>query len=347
MIRIVLADTNMEYLKRLEMVLADYKDLAISIYSNKEALENALRSKKIDILLFGNTIYDGQVSLNKETLAVMLYDSDEPVPETCSAFKKVNKYQRIGTIYQQVMYEYSEYARSKGVVIGGAKTKTIAFYSPIGGSGKTTLALATAIKLSIEGKKTFYLNFEDLASDECVLPNANEKGISEIASVLESNVDFKIKIQGLLQQKNDNFFYMKHFDSPNDIYELSGEEREKIIDIIENTKLFDVIILDMGTSMNPDSLKPFDIAEAIVLVERNSTISNKKMEAFLSQTHILHQYKAKMSRVLNYYTGTESGVASDIPIVATINAVQNPESAGFIEWLAGQSVMNYALALVQ
>lgn len=347
MIRIVLADPNMEYLTRLENVLANYKDLAISIYTDKAALENALRSKKIDILLFESSIYDGQVSLGKDTLAIMLYDVEEAIPDSCKEFKKVNKYQRIGTIYQQVMYEFSEYARNRGIVIGGTKTKTIAFYSPIGGCGKTTLALATAIKLSMEGKKTFYLSYEDIASEGCVLQSANEKGLSEIAAVLESNVDFAIKIQGLLQQKNDNLFFLKHFDSPNDIYELSGEEREKILEILENTRLFDVIILDMGTSLSKDSLKVFDVAESIVLVERNSTISNYKMETFLAQSHILRQFKSKMVRLVNFHMGNGSGVNSDIPILGMVNASQNPESAGFIEWLSGQPVMNYALQLAQ
>ena len=99
------------------MVLANYKDLAISIYSDRAALENMLRTKKIDILLFGSDIYDGQVSLGKDTLAVMLYDADEIIPESCMGFKKINKYQKIGTIYQQLMYEYSEYARSRGVSV--------------------------------------------------------------------------------------------------------------------------------------------------------------------------------------------------------------------------------------
>ncbi len=347
MIRIVLADSNMEYLRRLEMVLANYKDLAISIYSDRAALENMLRTKKIDILLFGSDIYDGQVSLGKDTLAVMLYDADEIIPESCMGFKKINKYQKIGTIYQQLMYEYSEYARSRGVVLGGNKTKTIVFYSPIGGAGKTTLALATAIKLSNEGKKVFYLSYEDAPSDECVLPNHNEKGLSELAASLGSNADFSIKIQGLMQQKNENLFYLKHFDSPNDIYELTGEEREKIIEILEDSKLFDIIVLDMGITMNADALKVFDVAEAIVLVERNSTIANAKMQLFLNQTHLTRLYESKMTRVVNFNMGSGSGVASDIPVVGMINASQNPESAGFIEWLATQPALNFATQLVR
>ncbi|MBR6095273.1 MAG: hypothetical protein IKP92_09675 [Lachnospiraceae bacterium] len=347
MIRIVLADTNMEYLQRLEMVLAEYKDLAISIYSDKAALENALRSKKIDILLFGSSIYEGQVTLSKETLAIMLYDAEEEVPESLISFKKVNKYQRIGNMYQQIMYEYSEYAKNKGVVIGGNKTQAIAFYSPVGGSGKTTLALATALKLAAEGKKTFFLSFEDAPSDGCVLPSNNDKGMSEIAAAMYSNVDYSIKIQGLLQQKGENLFYLKHFDSPNDIYELTGEERSKIIEIIENTKLFDVIVVDMGSSMKADELKIFDLVESIVLVERNTTIANGKLELFLAQAHIVNSCIDKMVRVVNFHMGSGSGVNSEIPVIGMINASQNPESAGFIEWLANQSVMNFALQLVK
>lgn len=347
MIRIVLADINLDYLRRLETVLANYKDLAISIYTEKYALENAIHSKKIDILLFSSDIYDGQISLSKDTLAVMLYDADEQVPESCTGFKKINKYQRIGSIYQQLMYEYSEYARRRGIVIGGAKTKTVVFYSPAGGTGKTTLALATALKLSLEGKKVFFLSYEDLPSDECVLPNSKDKGISEIAAIIDSNIDYKLKIQSLLQQKNDNLYYLKHFDSPNDIYELSGEEREKIIEIIENTQLFDAIVLDMSSGMSKDAIKVFDIADSIVLVERNTTIINTKFNIFFSQAHIMRQFQGKMFRVINFYMGSEGRISSDIPVIGRINASQNPESAGFIEWLSNQTVMEFALQLLE
>lgn len=346
MIKIALADSDLDYIGRLETVLNNYKELAISIYSEKKALENALASKKFDVLLFDPSIYEGQIEVGKDTLVIMLYDDELPVPDGCASYKKVKKFQRISTTYQQIMYEYSEYAQRKGIVIGGNKTRTIAVYSPIGGSGKTTVALATALRLSLEGKKTFYMNLEDAASDDCFLQSSSDKGLSEIAANLGTNIDFTMKIQGILQQKNDCMFYLKHFDSPNDVYELSGDERIDLLEKIENTKLFDVIVIDMSSSLKAEELKIFEAVDSILLVERNSSISNTKMKLFLNQMHIINNNKSKMSRVINFNMGMGSGVESDIPVVGTINATQNPESAGFISWLAEQPATNFALDLI-
>ena len=346
MIKIALADSDLDYIGRLETVLNNYKELAISIYSEKKALENALASKKFDVLLFDPSIYEGQIEVGKDTLVIMLYDDELPVPDGCASYKKVKKFQRISTTYQQIMYEYSEYAQRKGIVIGGNKTRTIAVYSPIGGSGKTTVALATALRLSLEGKKTFYMNLEDAASDDCFLQSSSDKGLSEIAANLGTNIDFTMKIQGILQQKNDCMFYLKHFDSPNDVYELSGDERIDLLEKIENTKLFDVIVIDMSSSLKAEELKIFEAVDSILLVERNSSISNNKMKLFLNQMHIINSNKSKMSRVINFNMGMGSRVESDIPVVGTINATQNPESAGFISWLAEQPATNFALDLI-
>ena len=75
------------------------------------------------------------------------------------------------------------------------------------GCGKTTLSLVAATKLAMQGKRTLYVNLEDIASEECYLPRTEEKGMSEIVANLGSNVNFTMKLQSLLQSKTENLYY--------------------------------------------------------------------------------------------------------------------------------------------
>lgn len=158
-LKIAIADANTEYAEKILSVLEGYDNLNLSLYTDKAALELALTSKQFDILLFDSSVYDGQVETNKTSLTVMLLDEEAGVPETCQSFKKIKKYQRISHIYQQILELYAEVCGDAGNVVGRGKAATIAFFSPVGGVGKTTLALTAATKLAIAGTALFLFEF--------------------------------------------------------------------------------------------------------------------------------------------------------------------------------------------
>ena len=122
-IRLVVADTDKEYLKRLMDVLQGYDDLQLSYYSNKESLQNGLLNKRIDVLLYSPDIYNGELFSDNVASKIMLYDEDRDVNEAQQKVLKIRKYQRISRIYQEILEAYAEVSRAKGVILGGKKTK--------------------------------------------------------------------------------------------------------------------------------------------------------------------------------------------------------------------------------
>lgn len=346
MVRIAVADENGEYLKRLVHVLEEYKDLSLSVYTDKSSLETALVSRTFDILLFDSDLYDGQIALKKNTLTVMLLDEDKVVPETCRHFHKINKYQRISRIYRQILELYADICQDVRELMGQRPVISAAFYSPVGGSGKTTLALAAAAKLAMRGYRTFYINFEDVASEDCYLPQTGEKGVSELAGCLGSETNFPMKLQSLLQTKADNFYYLKHFDSPNDVYDLTEQEIGELLMEISRSGLFDYIIVDMGVALDAKAQSIFEHMQKIVLVEKSDAIAVHKMKCFMAQTHILNVYGQKMVRVLNFDIGRPVETIGQIPLAGRVGGIQNPDSAQLITMLAGNPGVNYVEALM-
>lgn len=346
-LKIAIADSNNEYVQKMMSALEEYDSLKLSVYTDKSALEQALSSKQFDVLLFDSSVYDGQIEVKKNTLAVMLLDEEVGVPEACRSFKKIRKYQRISRIYQQILELYAEISDDMSNVAGQKNVTKIAFYSPAGGVGKTTLALAAATKLAMQGYRCFYLNLEDIASEDCYLPQTAPRGISEVAAFLGENINFTMKIQSLLQTKKDNLYYLKHFDSPNDIYEMNADELVELIEQLEKTGLFDVLILDMGVAVDGKTIAIFEAVEKVVLVERADAMAARKLTCFLEQAHIINEYHDKMRRVLNFDMGRGSALASDIPLIGKINAAQNPDAAQFITILANDACSNFVTQLIQ
>lgn len=345
-IKLAIADSNEEYLNRLINVLEKYDKLSFFVYTDRNSLEKALLEKNFDVLLFDTSVYEGQVSLGKTSLGIMLLDETGSIPAGCKSFPGIKKYQRISGIYKKILELYAEKCGDISVLSNGKKTKTVAFYSPVGGAGKTTMALTAAARLAMTGYKTFYMNLEDIASEDCYLPQGKGKGMTEMLSCLGTSTNFAMKLQGLLQTKTENLFYLNHFDSPNDIYEMKPEELAELIASILGTGLFDFLVIDMGISMDERAIRVYEAADRIVIVEKPDAMASKKLETFFRQTHIMQEYGKKMSRLLNFVAGRMNPETAQIPVIGRINLVQNPDAAQLITMLAGSAAGDFVQALL-
>lgn len=344
-VKMAIADSNMEYVERLMKGLERYDELSLSIYTDRRSLENALKTKRIDILLFDPSLYDGQIALSKNTLGVVLYDETSDIPEACSAFSMVSKYQRISCIYKKVLELYADICGNIRIAAGENRMRILAFYSPVGGCGKTTISLAAALRLSWMGYRTFYINMEDIASEGFYLRQSEEKGMSDMVSCLGTETNFSMKLQGLLQNKTENLYYLNHFSSPNDVYEIKEEEIEMLLDEIGRTGFFDFTVIDMGVSLDSKTIKTFECADKIILIEKQDEIALCKLERFYSQMHIMNENADKMMRVLNFRTGRGRAAETTVLPVETIDMVQSPDSGQLVEAVARGNINRLVKAL--
>ena len=333
-IRIAIADTNREYVERMTEVLEENDDLHLAVFTDKKSLETALASTRFDILLFDPSIYDGSVNTGKNTLQILLWDGTSVIPEAVREVPKVKKYQRISLIYKNILDLYADVVGNVGNLPGQVKTKVLAFYSPAGGAGKTTCALVAASQLAAQGFHVLYLNFEEMASEDSYLPQQLEKGMSDILADLGENINFQMKVESLLQTKQENFYYLNHFDSPNDLADLKPEELEEFVSLFAQAGMFDALVIDMGTVLNERALRLFELADHIVVVEKPDSFAQTKLGRFYSQLHIMNEYGIKMLRVLNFDTARSRAYDCSYPLIGRFSMLQNPDSALLIPILA-------------
>lgn len=344
-IRIALACKDADYLERLVSGLEKFPNLDLTIYSDGENLRQNMSGKRFDVFVFSPDIFERDMDYMdiKADLRLLLDDEEHPVAMIFADAKRVRKYQRISNIYKSLLDYYSEVC-GRDSASGDRMAEIIAFYSPVGGAGKTTLALVAAEKFSKTTKRTFYISLEDMASEDCYLMQGEEKGLSDLMRYVDSNTNFGMKIQGMLKSKKDNFYYVNHFTSPNDIYDMNMEDLQGLLGAIRQTGLFDVIVVDMGTALNKKNLALFEMADRIVVVERADEISARKMNCFYRMHHIMNEFSHKMVRILNFDNGIAHPIETKIPEIGRVGDVQNMDSANVISVLANSVKNDFMLS---
>lgn len=354
-LKIAIADRNDEYLERLAAVLDDYSDLRLFTYNDADSLARDIELGKFQVLLLDPSMYDADLPLS-DLAAVIILSGDSRIPSDCERMPKIRKYQRISAIYQRMLEICSELIPESGVGTRSGAASVISFCSPVGGSGKTTCALIAAAKLASLRYRVFYLNLESFPSDGCYLQQDGANGMSTLLERINqapssSSEDMQNSLtmfmQSCLLTKTDGFYYMKHFDSPNDYDAMSVKELEILITVLRRSGNFDVIVVDTNSTFDEKERAIFRLSDQLVMVEKPDPISIAKTECFYGQSFIIDEFGDKMKRLLNFDNGRNVGISSDLPRIGRISAVMGADSASLILNKSSGAEAEFARLLVE
>lgn len=185
------------------------------------------------------------------------------------------------------------------------KMSVVSVYSPIGGSGKTTVALAIAGLAAKKGKKPLFLSLEALCSADALNPY-QEPGIVALAeAAADESVNFELKMKGLMKQGVNDICYVEGFERLADHKAVSGEEIEDIIHKIQKSGVCDVLVVDLNSGIGSMEAAVMKISDTIVVTEKPGELCSMKMQLFLRQG-ILNEYKKKMLVVHNFAESNSS-----------------------------------------
>lgn len=340
-ISIAIADANRNYLERLVEVLQEYEELSVSMFTSAELLEQALQSKRFDIVLFDPDISETKLTFFNVRLCMCLYSEDAQNTMLYADFDKVIKYQRVSKMYKEIIKTYADKAGYLADFDHSQNTKIIAVYSPIGGCGKTTVALALASRMASYGKSILFLTLEQLDSSACMNPNTAEgDGITMLIEAIDENANFELKLKGIMKNGSNGFSYIEGFERIVDYNTVTKEEMDNVIGKIRKCGNFDFVIIDMESHINNIGQVVFEQADHIVVVERSGEISFKKIEMFAQQA-LACEYETKMCKIVNFVensTKMESQLA--VPIIGSIHNYGNQSLRNLIQLVTTKDAIN-------
>lgn len=147
-------DSDNNYLQRITQAFGrKYSDkVEICAFNELDAALREVKDRKIPVFLVGSDFRENVISVQLSTIVVYLTETRDV--ESVNGVCAIGKYQKIDDIYRQILNIYAEYNQNITYKVKGAnQSKCIAFMSPSGGVGCSTVAASAATYLANHEKK--------------------------------------------------------------------------------------------------------------------------------------------------------------------------------------------------
>ncbi len=291
-INIVILDSDQIYLNRLLSHLQTKYSSKLEIYSFTK-LDLALakvQEAKVDVFLADNGFDIDVESLPNRCGFAYLVSSSEV--ETYRDQVAVSKFQKLDLFYRQILSIYSEKAGTvTGLKFTDEACQIIAFATPAGGVGSSTMAAACARHFAARGGKTLYLNLEQFGSADSFFDADGQFGMSDIIFSLKSqkaNLAMKLESAVKFDEETGVYFYSES-KLALDMREIHIPELVHLLSVIQLTQSYSYVILDMDFALSPEHLPLFRMLHAFISVSDGSEIANYKIERAFEAMEALEQ----------------------------------------------------------
>lgn len=322
-IRLLIATDDDSYAEHLSNhISVHHPDLIeVSVCKAPGRLQEMLAETVYDVALFeGASIRDADMGAVR--LPLMLYSEDEGGAAASGSFSTIRKYQRISTLVADVLQLYAHVSAGDRAD-GPDKASITAVWSPAGGVGKTTVALAYAAKKKAEGKQTLYLNLEPFSSVPAYFPQTG-KSISAVFEMLENREgDVRTLIRGILKHDSAaGVAYLCRPENFDDVNILSVEDVSFLIDACAGVT--QELVIDMSCVCDARARKVFEVSDRVLLVTDYGQATQTKLTQFCTQHNVFSRIKAKTTLIVNKGATTFEQLAGSVvrlPYVSSSDVV--------------------------
>lgn len=291
----VIADSDENYVNRLMKHLIDHHGSKFQVHSftNKEVFKKYIEenSKIIDVVVTTQEMYFEE--LDDIGIKLICVLDDGKLLKEYTKCEILDKFQLAESIANNVLKKYTEKTDIIITAKGERDTKTIAVYSPISGSGKTTIAYSIALKLAHSGQRVFYLNFEDNATTEMFFDTKGDEDLSQILFYLKAQVkNLALKIDFIKKEDpNTGINYFNPLKSNLELEEITAKEYAMLLRELKNLSNYDYIIVDLGSGFNEKIAEVLNQVDNIVLTIVNDITLKVKTAGIIKDFEILYERK--------------------------------------------------------
>ncbi len=320
-IKLALLEKDENYLSRLVSTFGTkYADkLEIYSFTNKDIAMSTLDSARIDVLVASDNFDIDIKKLPKRCGFAYLVDRSDI--DTVNDQQAICKFQKVDLIYRQILSIYSEMAVSvSGLKLGDDNCRVIAFTSPSGGVGSSTMAAACALYFASKGKKTLYLNFEKFGSSDLFFSADGQFDMSDIIFTLKSKkANLALKLESCVRKDQRGVYFYSGSKIALDMHELTTEEITRLISELKLTGSYDYIIVDIDFGIKKNMLKLFRQMSSIIWVGDGSSISNAKLSRAYAALSLIEQNEdspliKRTGLIYNKFSNKSSNTIDDIEI---------------------------------
>lgn len=286
-LKLIIADNDAEYVSSLEKFLIIYYPHRFDITSflSADKLCGYLKnSENNDILLISRPMWKEDLYLKDECIITLSDHDCEPLPQSKGVIKK---YQSAEKIVSDIMNIYVSGCKEASPIKEGRRTCIVSVYSPVGGSGKSSVAAGLSILSAGRGLKAFYLNMEDMSCSEGFFSGDSEQCFSNVIFHLkgrESN--HSIVMEGAkCRDARTGVFFFRPPDNSLEMHELTQEDIAALFKAFRSNAFYDVVFVDMPCATDKRCtalLSGSDVILSVLLPGKNAELKNKRFLEYIS-----------------------------------------------------------------
>lgn len=303
-ISMAIVDADNRYMKSVsDYFNNNYSErFTVSCFSSKEYLVEALDGqKKFDILVINKEMYFEE--LKSYNIKAKIIFSDFESQGEYDGFPIINKYISGQTLHDNIIKAYTEQNSDEfeKLSITNTGSKIVTIYSPVGGIGKTTLAVNLAKELSALGSKVLYLNLEDVQTTDVYFNSDKETTFSDlIFAVKENKKDIKGDIVSHLSKDfNSGVYYYKPIDSMLDIEDMDKKDIKMLLENLVEIQMFNTIIVDTSSKYNTQYRVLLNNSDKIVVPFGMDNVSSEKLNVFVNNITDTEKYTFIINKSIN------------------------------------------------
>ncbi|MEX1029519.1 MAG: AAA family ATPase [Paenibacillaceae bacterium] len=278
-ITIWLADENEHYVELLKRYIrtSNYKNrLSIAAYTDYECFKHTLEHIHSEAIVLVSALFIPLCSELIHSTVILL--SEAQSQEIADHPNQVYKYRPLNQLLDQVLNIYYE---RKGDVrlntsVSEAKPRVIAVYSASGGSGVTTLSVQLSEFIASLGKRVFYLNLETIHGMLSSSKDATMTRFTQVLYMIKSGQPLLGKLHQLLQSDHAGHYDLFHPTRySREWLEYEREDIQLLLHALKHTGRYDVIIIDVGSSLFSHTIGALEYSDEIfwVIPDRPGSIA--------------------------------------------------------------------------
>jgi len=318
---ILITDKDANYLMNFERFLRNtHSDkFIINTAANADGVKAFADNtdRKIDILLISPEIYTERI---KSYASVVMILSNGVIPIQLEKYPLIKKYQSGDDIVQSILRAYSEAMPDEfDITQLKGDCEIIGVFSPIGGSGKTTISSLLATHLAANYKVLFF-SMEQFQYTEHLFSGSSRYNMSDFLYYVHKNDSELIANLNkmLITDVNSKVNFL---NSPQCFVDLNKIEKEKWNAFMKSLiliGLFNKVVIDIPSHLDDQALEVLSICNKViapVLDDRMSVLKVNRLIHDLTQIDNEILLK-KFVYVLNKFKGFQPH--TEIDILATL-----------------------------
>lgn len=299
---VLIADGSEDYALRLEdkflRMMRDAIDLEVitdrtyfsKFFSSPRQLDVALISEDLVI-----------PNLDNQTIDKLFIMSEEVNRETLDDGRvRIYKYTSLSHVFNQTMGEFSHLAMSRS---SRQAPRAIVFFSPVGGSGKTTIAAGVGTCLQDAGYRVLYVDAEYLQAVSGLFSRVGKmNGNTALALARGSKNPYTIVKQCIVHDVID---VLPPLSANILMFGISFDTYTKIVEGAMRSGDYDYVIVDTDSAFNAEKLELVHMCDAVVIPTIQGLIQQEKVSMFLKGLDTTGQEKCHV--ILNEFDGGTTG----------------------------------------